>query len=1050
MVKKSQKINQLREKAIAKLKASGSNNNLNIKDVDDLIEELSIYQIELEMQNEELLNVQENLEKERKRFKDLYDLAPVAYITVNKTGNILNLNHKAAELFGKPRELFNLNSIFPYLHEDSKSEFRNLIQELFDTGLSIGHPITFVGKDDYLIYTKINGELLTDSNGEDNVMLTITDIIDEKQRHDEALKFQELKYGEIFNNTLDAIFLFPYNSDNKPGNFVEVNKKACDLFETDDRTLLEWSPQQININPNVSYLNRAAKEILKTTNTLFEAVHTNQKGEEIPIEVSSHKFQIRGRDWGVVLIRDISERKEAQLKLQASEEKYKLLAENMSDTVIFTDLSMNNLYVSPSIEKISGYTREEYAKHKAEDFLTKESLKKFNQEKERIISIINDPSYNFKEFTNHLVLDRYHKDGRIITVDVIQSFVVDDEKPTGILTVMRDVTDKYRVEQEIKTANLRLELAMDVGNLGWWEWDYENDILNTADKKPELLGYKPDEVNFSAQEYIDMIHPDDYNEAMDAMRRHLKGENDRYEVEYRLRTKSGEYKWLYDVGKVLERAEDGKPRRLLGVIYDISDRKAKEEKIIKSEHDLLLLLTNLDDIVFEHAADSTFINLWTNNEQELFYPKDKIIGRKPNEVFPEPMSGIITSAINDAKETGKPAYRTYRGLKGSKYYNAKVTPYLDEVTNEMRFVSLVRDVTERRKANLTIQQQNEELEELNATKDKFFSIISHDLKNPFNTILGFTSELIDNFEDIPVEDQKKQIKIIHDSARQNFNLLQNLLVWSRTQSKRMPYNPETIQLEELIYENQQLYQQTADAKGVKIIREPYPLAKIHVYADRAMLNTSIRNLLSNAIKYTPKGGGIKMGCTIEDDQKARIFVKDNGVGIDPEMIPKLFKIDETFSLPGTEKEQGTGLGLILVKEFVEQNNGTIYVESEKDKGSVFSIVLNQTEAENKHLPAELDYENISQKVLNLPKEQLSYYSKEIVARFKSCVKSYSSRKVDSFSKDLKKFSRENKLVELESLSDHINEAMCKFDINKLNHCLDDFKKLNVILEEDMK
>jgi PAS domain S-box-containing protein len=917
MATKGQNFRELREKAKAILKANGNEKNLSFDDIDKIIEELSIYQIELEMQNEELQKSQESLEKEKRKYKKLYEKAPVPYITINQTGNIIDLNSKAAELFGKPREVFNFNSIFPFLHDESKNQFRNLINELFETGLSIGQPITFLGNEDYLIYTIINGELLHNENDEDSVMLTITDIIDEKQRHDEAIKLQEIKYGEIFNNTLDAIFLFPFNSDNKPGNFVEVNQKACELFEVDNKTLLSWSPQKMEYNPNMAYLNRASKEILKTSNSQFEGMHINQNGENIPIEIAAHKFQIRGRDWGVVLIRDITDRVEAQKKLQES--------------------------------------------------------------------------------------------------------------------------------------NLRLNMAMDVGNLGWWKWDYEKNVLVTADKKPELLGYEPSEVSFSAQDYIDMIHPDDYEQAMESMRKHLRGESDRYEVEYRLKAKSGDYVWLYDVGKCIERADDGKPKQMLGVIYDISDRKAKEEKILKSEHDLSLLLTNLDDIVFEHAFDTTFLNVWTNQEENLPYPKEEIIGKRVNDIFPKPLSDVFTSAIEDAKQTGKSAFRTYKGMeKETRYYNAKVTPFMDEQTGETRFVSLVRDITQRREANLTIKKQNEELEELNATKDKFFSIISHDLKNPFNTILGFSSELLDHFDETSVEEQKKQIKIIHDSAQQNYSLLQNLLAWSRTQSKRMPFKPESIQIEDLIYENQQLFLQTAEAKGVGILLELHIDNKIHVYADRAMLNTGVRNLISNAIKYTPKGGEITLGCTIENDSKVRIFVKDNGVGIASDMIPKLFKIDETFSTLGTNNEQGTGLGLILVKEFVEQNNGTIYVESEKGKGSTFSIILNQKEAENKDFSSNLDYETISQKLLNLPKEQLDYYSAEIVSKFKSCVLAYSSRKVENFTKDLKNFSSNNKLNELESLSDCIEEAMSKYDINRLNNCLDDFKKLNVIIEEDMK
>ena len=231
--------------------------------------------------------------------------------------------------------------------------------------------------------------------------------------------------------------------------------------------------------------------------------------------------------------------------------------------------------------------------------------------------------------------------------------------------------------------------------------------------------------------------------------------------------------------------------------------------------------------------------------------------------------------------------------------------------------------------------------ESNKTKDKFFSIIAHDLKNPFNAMLGFSNELNENFDKYDKEEQKEFLGIIHKSIKNTYKLLDNLLLWSRSQKGDIVFNPERINLYLLANESNELLSQSAENKTIKIINQ-IP-KNIYVDADKDMLSTIIRNLLSNAVKFTPKGGEITIKAhliIIKNNQAfTEITIEDNGVGISKEIQLKLFDISENASTQGTEDEKGTGLGLILCKEFVEKHSGKIWIESEIGKGSRFIFTI---------------------------------------------------------------------------------------------------------------
>ncbi len=239
-------------------------------------------------------------------------------------------------------------------------------------------------------------------------------------------------------------------------------------------------------------------------------------------------------------------------------------------------------------------------------------------------------------------------------------------------------------------------------------------------------------------------------------------------------------------------------------------------------------------------------------------------------------------------------------------------------------------------ANKALFESEQRFKDLNLTKDKFFSIIAHDLKNPFSTLISASDMLHANFSLFDDKRKKEYILMINNASRQGYNLLENLLEWSRSQTGRIKFAPINLPLAKVIDENLLLLNNKANTKSIELKAEIN--GHDTVFADYNMTTTVIRNLISNALKFTQRGGTV----WIRNHKEGKfqiIEVEDNGIGIPDDIRENLFKIDENTSTSGTDNERGTGLGLILCNEFAEKNGGAIHVESELKKGSRFRLVL---------------------------------------------------------------------------------------------------------------
>lgn len=392
--------------------------------------------------------------------------------------------------------------------------------------------------------------------------------------------------------------------------------------------------------------------------------------------------------------------------------------------------------------------------------------------------------------------------------ELIQELKIQSQYNDFLLHKMQKLEKGIDIDS-VEEYHLRMKFLMLAANIAWWELDMTNGKVTFDDRKAEMLGYSP--AKFST--YIDftkLLHPDDYDATMLAMKNHLAGLKEIYDVEYRLLASTGDYIWFRDVGSITKSNDDGSPKNLAGVVINISERKNAEE---------------------------------------------------------------------DA------------------------------------------------------QWRNKELQRINAEKDKFFSIIAHDLKSPLNSFLGFTELMLEGHYNMSTENIHNMAKLMNESASGLTRLLDNLLEWSKMKRGLSLVQPISLNLYDEI---QEVISYISVAATKKQIRIQFELDDgLKVFMDHNMLKSILRNLVSNAVKFTPRGGIISIYANMDNDDMVVVEVKDTGIGMNQNLLHDLFKLDVNTKRLGTEEEPTTGLGLILCKEFIETNGGLIWVQSEEEKGSSF-------------------------------------------------------------------------------------------------------------------
>ena len=401
------------------------------------------------------------------------------------------------------------------------------------------------------------------------------------------------------------------------------------------------------------------------------------------------------------------------------------------------------------------------------------------------------------------------------------------------------------------------------------------------------------------------------------------------------------------------RDDEENPIALVGIAEDLTEKIAARQELKEAEDKYHNLFWEMKDAIYESTPDGTFIDLnpsamellgIKNKEQitegniaSTFYlnPTDRekfktVLEREGTvsnyEIEVKSSRGEILTVLETASvvrdEEGN--IKSYRGI---------LRDITETKRQEEKFKQYIRDIAE---ANKRLYESEMELKKLNASKDKLFSIIAHDLRSPFTSLIGMSDFLLEDIDDFSRDEIKNFVSKINESARNVFKLLENLLQWSKLQTGGLEFNPEKFDMYMIVIEAVNLLGHNAAHKGIELANDMQK--EMYVKADYNMVSSVVQNLVSNAIKFSNPNGYIRISGESDDDY-IYIKVEDSGIGMNNKDLLKLFRIDTHHTTLGTANEKGSGLGLVLCKELIEQNGGVISVNSELGKGTTFIFSL---------------------------------------------------------------------------------------------------------------
>ncbi len=647
-------------------------------------------------------------------------------------------------------------------------------------------------------------------------------------------------------------------------------------------------------------------------------------------EIIEAKFSQTNNSSGtiVVVCSNITERATTEQLVKASEEKFKSIVALASELICSLDINGKIIYANGAFINTFKYSENEILSKNIKDIISQPYLK--------------DHGFNLKLFESpgikEFEIEGVTKAGELIYLDATISPAFHNNRLSYFNLIFADHTQK-----QVTQKNLMIFLSMFNAFLDGVAAECEGKIILTNEAFAKIFGYNNSN-EMLEKDLFDLVSVNDIPKVTSYFQ--LIGKNmeipERFEFLARRKDKSNFYAEIS-----LSAFESDNKIYVVMVARDITERKRSQQAIRESEEKYRNLTENIDDFLYTFEKIGSFLRpvFYTSSVEKItgynqtdflddsrlifkiIYPDDFLSLRKK-------LSNLLRSRI---QLSGEFEFRIINKHGNIVWIRNKVNIIRDHEGKIQKIYGLVSDISLRRNAEDELKRSTENLVKLNETKDRFISIISHDLRTPFSSILGFTDLLLSDSELTEIE-KKQYIEFIKESSKSMLSLVNSLLDWTRLQTGRIRFEPEKIEAYTIIDSSLNALSGVAFQKNIEIISNVE--RDTIIFVDKDLMLQVFNNLISNAIKFTPKHGLITISVNPSPRMRFIEFsIKDTGVGIKPDDIKKLFKVDSKFTSEGTEGEKGTGLGLTLVNEIIDKHGGEIWVESEYGNGSEFKFTL---------------------------------------------------------------------------------------------------------------
>lgn len=631
----------------------------------------------------------------------------------------------------------------------------------------------------------------------------------------------------------------------------------------------------------------------------------------------------------LVVVADINERKKAEEALKESETKYRELIENSPDAIL--------IYVDGKIELVNKECLRLMAVSHEEELIGKSVIQFVHSDCRAMVF------ERMKKVANQggilpLAEEKFVRpDGSEIDVEVKAMSIRLDNKP-AIQLIIRNITDRKQVEEALRVSERQYRGMFYKNNAVKLIIDpVKGNILNANEAASKFYGYP---VNTLVSMNINQINTLQAEQITAEMTLALS-ERRKY-FDFRHRLASGEVR---DVEVFSGPIEFDGSARIYSIVHDVTDRKRAQALLTKMNWRLESIVESTNIGTWEwniQTGETVFNERWA---QILGYSLDELapVSIKTWEANSHPEDLKNSMKVLERHFSGKLAYYTFDCRMKHKdghwvwiHDRGRVVTRSEDGKPLIMF-GTHSDISERKKVEETLRMNEAELLRINAEKDKFFSIIAHDLRSPFNGFLGLTEIMVEGLPGMKRDEIHQMAVMIRKSATNLYSLLGNLLEWSRMQRGLTNFAPSSFLLMSKISESMVLVKDAADKKEILI---SYAVPKdLMVFADANMLGGILRNLVTNAVKFTHKGGIILISARSVTGNSVEISVSDTGIGMSKDLIDNLFHLGVNSGRKGTEGEYSTGLGLMICKDFIEKSGGKLDIVSEEGKGSNFKFTV---------------------------------------------------------------------------------------------------------------